>query len=244
MFAQHLGVVEQRKALHLNRQAAFFVAQNFPVGGACAAILAVEHIGGMDGTFNQGNALLFGGSAQCVVQFLAGLLDVVGIAGLGHGIVAFRISAGSQNHIKDLGLGGIGAGRANADDVLYPILAVQLIGVDADGRHAHAAAHHADRVALVGTGITQHAAHIGNKARVFQKGFGNKLGAQGVAGHQHGFGKIAGVGAVVWGRHIRYAPLCWIFAAGWPAAVFHGLFCGPFHLGRYIFSIPHFSVLW
>lgn len=82
------------------------------------------------------------------------------------------------------------------------------------------------------------------EARVFQKGFGNKLGAQGVAGHQHGFGKIAGVGAVVWGRHIRYAPLCWIFAAGWPAAVFHGLFCGPFHLGRYIFSIPHFSVLW
>ena len=47
MFAQHLGVVEQRKALHLNSQAAFFVAQNFPVGGACAAILAVEHIGGM-----------------------------------------------------------------------------------------------------------------------------------------------------------------------------------------------------
>lgn len=54
MFAQHLGIVEQRKAFHLNRQAAFFVAQNFPVGGAYAAILAIEHIGGMDGAFNQG----------------------------------------------------------------------------------------------------------------------------------------------------------------------------------------------
>ena len=37
-----LALWNSAKALHLNRQAAFFVAQNFPVGGACAAILAVD----------------------------------------------------------------------------------------------------------------------------------------------------------------------------------------------------------
>ncbi len=48
--------------------------------------------------------------------------------------------------------------------------------------------------ALVGAGISRSmAAHVGDEARVLQKGFGDELRPQRVAGHQHGLGKIAGV---------------------------------------------------
>src|SRR5699024_9588637 len=92
-------------------------------------------------------------------------------------------------------------GRTDADDVLDAVLGVQFIGIDADGRHAHAAAHDADGTAPVSTGVAEHAAHVGDEAGVLQKGLGNEFGAQRVAGHEDGLGKIAVFGAVMRGRH-------------------------------------------
>ena len=81
------------------------------------------------------------------------------------------------------------------------VLAEQLIRINTDGRHTHTAAHHADGAALVGAGIAEHTAHIGDDARVFEESLGNEFSAQRVAGHQHGLGKIALFGAVMRGRH-------------------------------------------
>ena len=76
-----------------------------------------------------------------------------------------------------------------------------ISGINADGRHAHAAAHHADGAALIGAGVAVHAADVGDKARVLEEGLGNEFGAQRVAGHQDGLGEIAVFGAVMGGRH-------------------------------------------
>ena len=155
----------------------------------------------MDVAFDQRDALRRGAGLERVVQFGAGGLDLVGVAALGAGIVALGVCTGGQDHVEQAGLVGIGTGRTDADDVLDAVLGVQLIGIDADGRHAHAAAHHADGAALVSTRIAKHTAHIGDEARIFKKGLRNEFGAQGVPRHQDGFGKIAVFGAVMRGRH-------------------------------------------
>ena len=117
----------------------------------------------------RGMSCSLGAGTQGVVQLGAGRLDVVGVAALGHGVVALGVSTGGQHHVKQLGLVGVGAGGADADDVLDAVLAEQLVGINADGRHAHAAAHHADGAALVGAGIAVHTAHVGDEARVLEE---------------------------------------------------------------------------
>ena len=87
-------------------------------------------------------------------------------------------STGSQHNVKQLGLVGVGACGTDADDVLNAVLAEQLIRINTDGRHTHAAAHHADGAALVGAGIAKHTAHIGDDARVLEKSLGNEFSAR------------------------------------------------------------------
>ena len=193
--------MEQCKALHLDGQAALFVAQFFPVGRLLVAGLAVEHVGGMDVALDQRNTGSLGAGAQGIVQRGARRLDVVGVAALGHGVVALGVGTRGQHHVKQFCLVGVGAGGADADDVLDAVLGVQLVGIDADGRHAHAAAHHADGAALIGAGVAVHTADVGDKARVLEEGLGNEFGAQRVAGHQDGLGEIAVFSAVMGGRH-------------------------------------------
>ena len=195
--------MEKGEALHLDGQAALLVPQLFPISRLGIAGLAVEHVRGMDVALDQRNVLGGGAGTQGVVQLAAGLLDVVGVAALGHSVVALRVSAGGQHHVKQLGLVGVRTSRADADDVLDAILAEQLVGIDADGGHTHAAAHHADGAALVSAGKAVHTAHVGDEARVLQKGFGDELRPQRITGHQDGLGKIAFFGAVMRGRHKR-----------------------------------------
>ena len=87
-----------------------------------------------------------------------------------------------------------GTGGADPDDVLHTVAVKQLVGVNADGGHAHAGSHHRDLHALVGAGITLDAPDVIDQNGIFQKVFRNELGTQGVAGHQHGFTEVAGLG--------------------------------------------------
>ena len=160
----------------------------------------------MDVSLDEGDALLCGRSAQLVVQALAGQRDVPFKAALHTGIVAFTHSTGGQHHVKQLGLVGIAAGRADADDVLYIVELEQLIGINADGRHTHAAAHHADGTALVSAGKAKHAAHAGHLTDILEEGIRNEFCTQGIARHQNGLCKIAFFSADVRGRHKIISP--------------------------------------
>ena len=82
------------------------------------------------------------------------------------------------------------------------ILSEQLVGVDADGGHAHAGGHDGHADAVIRAGVALHAADVVDEPRIFKERFGNEFRAQRVAGHQDSFGKIAFYGAVVRSRHI------------------------------------------
>ena len=83
------------------------------------------------------------------------------------------------------------AGTAHADDGLHVVEVIKLVGVDANAGDAHAVAHHADALAIVGAGETQHATHIVKLNRVLEEVLGHELGAQGVASHDDGLGYFA-----------------------------------------------------
>ena len=87
-----------------------------------------------------------------------------------------------------------------ADDGLYIIEVEQLIGVDADRGNTHAMALDRHAFALIGAGVAQHAAHLVIERGVFQIAFSHQLGAQGVAGHNHGGCNLAILGADVRSR--------------------------------------------
>ena len=121
-------------------------------------------------------------------------LILVGKAGVGAGTL-------TGHHAAQLQVRPQSTGGAHADDVLHAVLGVQLMGVDADGGHSHAGGHHGDGHALIGAGVALDAPDVVHQHGVFQEGFGDELGAQGVAGHQNGFGEGTGCGAVMGGRH-------------------------------------------
>lgn len=121
-----------------------------------------------------------------------------------------RVCAGALtgDDAAELEIGAHRARRADADDVLDAVLGIELVGVDGDGRHAHAAGHHGDGHALVGAGVALHAADVVDEDGVFKKGLGDELRAQRVAGHEDGFREIAGLGVVVGGRHGWFLLIC------------------------------------
>ena len=160
----------------------------------------------MDVALDQRDALLGGRSAQLVVQGLAREGDILVVAALHLCIVRLTHRAGGQHGVEQLGLVGVAAGRTDADDVVHIVELEQLIGIDADGRHAHAAAHHADGAAFIGTGKAQHAAHAGHLTDILQEGVGNEFCAQRIAWHEDGLGEIALFGGVVRGRHKIISP--------------------------------------
>ena len=116
------------------------------------------------------------------------------------GKVAVGAGALSQHNIIQIDVVLDGAGRAYTDDVLHAIAIVQLVGVDADGRHAHTGGHNADLHALVSTGVAVDATDIVHQNGVFQEVFSNEFAAQRIAGHQHSLTEIAGSGSNMRGR--------------------------------------------
>ena len=66
---------------------------------------------------------------------------------------------------------GNAAGSADAENPVYVILVEQLIGIDADRGHAHAAALYGNRYAVIGAGVAVHAADGIVAYCVFQKMF-------------------------------------------------------------------------
>jgi len=79
---------------------------------------------------------------------------------------------------------------ADADDGLHAEEVVELKGIDAHARHAHAAGHHGDALALEISRIALYAADVVDELIVRQIRLRDVLCAQRIAGHQHGLGEI------------------------------------------------------
>ena len=101
-------------------------------------------------------------------------------------------------------------GRAHPEDVLHTEDVVKLMRVDADGRHTHTGGHNRDLDALVGPGVTLNAPDVVHENRIFQEGLRNKLRPQGIAGHQDGFAKIAGLGIDMGSRIFHNGSLLYL----------------------------------
>ena len=87
-----------------------------------------------------------------------------------------------------------GAGASDADDFFHTVMIVKLMGIDPDGRHAHAGCHDRHRFAVIGSGIALDPAQVVDKFRCGKVGFRNEFRPQGIARHQDCRGKISGVG--------------------------------------------------
>ena len=128
------------------------------------------------------------------------------------------------------------AGGTDADDPLHAEDVEQLVGIDADGRHAHAAGHDGYALALKIARIALHAAHVVHQLPIGQVRFGNEFGAQRIARHEHGAGKIlrraGNVGGQIGGGHENPSLRCVglddgvAFRRGRPLrTVYHGRAC-------------------
>ena len=76
------------------------------------------------------------------------------------GVVRVGARTHARDHVTELQVLLQRARRTHSDDALDIVLREQLVGVDTDGRHPHAAGHHADGNALVGACVALHAADV------------------------------------------------------------------------------------
>ena len=91
-----------------------------------------------------------------------------------------------QHHVAHVESRHIAASRADADDVFHTIEFIELIRVDADAWHTHAARHDRYGHALVGAGVAIDVADRRHHFRVGEEGLGYVLGAERIARHQNG----------------------------------------------------------
>ena len=102
------------------------------------------------------------------------------------------------------------AGRADAHDIFHAEDRIQLPGINADGRHAHAGGHDGNFHAMIRAGIAVDAADVIDEDGIFQKVFRNELRPQRVAGHENGSAKIAGFGIDMRSRIISH--IIWLLS--------------------------------
>ena len=177
------GVQIQGGSFHFQRQHAHLLQAVHAVqSGGHALVVTVEHIGGLEVAHRVAGAVGLGGT-DCLFQQIpggdggegAGQMELGGEIGVGAGTL-------TDDQVIQLHFFLDGAGGANPDDVLHAVAVVQLVGVDADGGHAHAGGHDGDLHALVGASIALDTPDVIDEHGIFQKIFRNEFGAQGIKG--------------------------------------------------------------
>lgn len=82
------------------------------------------------------------------------------------------------------------------------------MGIDSDGRDAHAAALHRHALALVITGKAQHIADCVVAGHIGEIVLCNIFGPQGISGHENGFCDIAHLSGIMWCWHKNTSCQC------------------------------------
>ena len=148
-------------------------------------MVAVEHIGGVDVANMVGCAMLLAG--------LDGLADHVEVADGSEGtgqvelLLPVGVGGGSlaDDDVIEVHMILDGTGGAHTDDVLDTKEVEQLMGIDADGGHAHAGGHDGDLHTLIVAGVALNTTDVVHQNGVLQEILCNKLGTQRIAGHQN-----------------------------------------------------------
>ena len=193
--ARYSGVHVEARGLHLNAQDTHFVPALIEVG-----IGVIEYIGGQEIAYlvpyTQCLALADRGAEKVKIGY-GGEAAVQVVLG---GVVGIGAGAHADDDVAELNIVGQASCGADADDALHTEEIVQLVGINADGGHTHAAGHDRDGSALVGARVALNAADVVDQAGIGQKIFGDKLRPQGITGHEDGFGKVGGCGLDMGGR--------------------------------------------
>ncbi len=121
------------------------------------------------------------------------------------GEVGVRAGPLGDDQIPELQFFAEGPGGAHPDDVLHAVEVEELVGVNADAGDAHAGGHGGNLHAVVGPRPALDAPDVVHQPGVFQKGPGNELCPEGVAGHEDGLGKRA-LGRLVVGSSAHISP--------------------------------------
>ena len=121
-----------------------------------------------------------------------GQMELGGPVGVGAGALA-------ENQVIQPHILLQGACGADTENVFHAKDVVELVGVYADGGHSHAGSHNGDLDAPIGAGIALDAPDVIYQDGIFQEGFRNELGPQGIPGHEDGLAKVAGFGVDVGG---------------------------------------------
>ena len=97
----------------------------------------------------------------------------------------------SDNDVEELQAVRESAGGTDADDLVYIIEVEKFIRIDADGGHAHPAAHDGNFLPFIGAGVAEHVPDFVDKFWVFEKILSNEFCAQRVARHEDGLRDFA-----------------------------------------------------
>ena len=138
----------------------------------------VELILGEDVAYDDSGALLFcnfgcAGKELPACDRGKGAAEEIELEGPG----GVRAGALGDDDVHDAAVLGDRAGGADADDVLHAVEVVQLVAVDSYGRHAHAAAHDGDALAVVIAGEAEHVADVGDEFCVLKVVVGDEFGS-------------------------------------------------------------------
>ena len=137
-----------------------------------------ELLGGLGGRVEH-----FEGADRGKIAHQAELLLIVGVHGCAHG----------HDDVLEVDLGLDGAGGADAHDVADVVGVVELVGIDADGGHAHAGGHDGHPDALVGAGVALDAADIVDEDGILEEVVCDVLRAQRIARHKDGLAEVFGL---------------------------------------------------
>ena len=196
-FAVPGGIHIQGGGLHLQRHNAHFLQAVDAVQPLRHThMVAVEHIGRIDVAHMVLRPVILAGFHRLAEQRVvrdggkgAGNMELVSEIGIGAGTLR-------QHDVIQFNMILNGSGRPDPDDVLHAEEVEQLVGIDADGRHAHAGGHDGHLHAFVPAGIAVNAPDVIDQDGIFQKMLRDELGAQGIAGHQHGLAEANLIGHV------------------------------------------------
>lgn len=150
LLAAYGSIVEEGEALHLDAFTLVILNQILAVG---AVTFTVEDVGGVDAALADRGVQSGSGLDDVGIDACGWIGHVAFVSGLGLCKGGLTVSAVCYEYVIELQLRDVSAGGSDTDDGVYVIFLEQLVGVDAQRWHAHAAGHNGNSLSLVVAGV-------------------------------------------------------------------------------------------